>query len=86
MELILHYLCFLLSLFELLFFNFCAVQQLIHLPIAGNGGEVTSSDLLLGIWSEVDSPGHKILAALGFNNDKAKELESLISEPGFVDE
>ncbi|KAJ4712886.1 ATP-dependent Clp protease ATP-binding subunit CLPT2, chloroplastic [Melia azedarach] len=53
---------------------------------SGNGGEVTSSDLLLGIWSEVDSPGHKILAALGFNNDKAKELESLISEPGFVDD
>ncbi|KAK9927420.1 hypothetical protein M0R45_024604 [Rubus argutus] len=47
--------------------------------------EITTSHLLLGIWYEVDSPGHKILAALGFNEGKVKELESLISEPGFID-
>ncbi|GLT40399.1 hypothetical protein SLA2020_145380 [Shorea laevis] len=52
---------------------------------SGDGGEITTIDLLLGIWSEAESPGHKILAALGFSDDKAKELTSLSSEPGFVD-
>ncbi|XP_031267006.1 ATP-dependent Clp protease ATP-binding subunit CLPT2, chloroplastic-like [Pistacia vera] len=51
---------------------------------SGDSGEITTCNLLLGIWSEVDSAGHKIMAALGFNDDKAKELESLISRPGFV--
>ncbi|KAG6788423.1 hypothetical protein POTOM_004489 [Populus tomentosa] len=50
------------------------------------GGEVTTSDLLLGIWSEVECPGHKILAVLGFNDEKAKELEASSSGPGFIDE
>ncbi|XP_065858054.1 ATP-dependent Clp protease ATP-binding subunit CLPT2, chloroplastic-like [Euphorbia lathyris] len=57
-----------------------------HKLNSGNNGEVTTSDLLLGIWSEVDSPGHKLLATLGFNDEKAKELESLSSGPGLVDE
>ncbi|XP_048230538.1 ATP-dependent Clp protease ATP-binding subunit CLPT2, chloroplastic [Ricinus communis] len=56
-----------------------------HKLKSGNTGEVTTTDLLLGIWSEVDSPGHKVLATLGFNDEKAKELESLSSGPGFVD-
>ena len=42
--------------------------------------------MLLGIWSEVESPGYKIMATLGFNDEKAIELESLSSEPGFVDD
>ncbi|KAI9401382.1 hypothetical protein POPTR_001G115500v4 [Populus trichocarpa] len=50
-----------------------------------SGGEVTTSDLLLGIWSEVECPGHKILAVLGFNDEKAKELEASSSGPGFID-
>ncbi|KAF3448427.1 hypothetical protein FNV43_RR09140 [Rhamnella rubrinervis] len=53
---------------------------------SGDGGEVTTTDLLLGVWSEVESPGHKILSGLGFSDEKAKELESLSSEPGFVDD
>ncbi|KAK3224773.1 hypothetical protein Dsin_004635 [Dipteronia sinensis] len=53
---------------------------------SGDSGEITVSHLLLGIWSEVDSPGHKIMAALGFSDGNAKELESLSSKPGFVDE
>jgi ATP-dependent Clp protease ATP-binding subunit ClpA len=53
---------------------------------SGDGGEITTSHLLLGIWSEVESPGHKILATLGFNDEKAKELESSSSEPGFIDD
>ncbi|BBH03228.1 Double Clp-N motif protein [Prunus dulcis] len=44
---------------------------------SGDSGEITTSHLLLGIWYEVESPGHKILATLGFNEEKVKELESL---------
>ncbi|KAE9596793.1 hypothetical protein Lal_00007607 [Lupinus albus] len=51
-----------------------------------DGGEVTTAHILLGIWSEVDSPGYKILSTLGFNDEKAKELESSISEPGIKDD
>ncbi|XP_068317989.1 ATP-dependent Clp protease ATP-binding subunit CLPT2, chloroplastic-like [Pyrus communis] len=52
---------------------------------SGNSGEITTSHLLLGIWYEGESPGHKILAGLGFNEEKAKELESLSTKPGFID-
>ncbi|XP_058205393.1 ATP-dependent Clp protease ATP-binding subunit CLPT1, chloroplastic-like isoform X1 [Rhododendron vialii] len=41
---------------------------------SGESGEITSTHLLLGIWSEKDCAGHKILEALGFDNEKAKEL------------
>ncbi|PKI49504.1 hypothetical protein CRG98_030121 [Punica granatum] len=50
---------------------------------SGEGGEITTSHLLLGVWSQAESPGHKILSALGFNDDKAKELGSMIQEPGY---
>lgn len=30
--------------------------------------------MLLGIWSEKESAGHIILAGLGFDDEKAKEL------------
>ncbi|XWS49828.1 hypothetical protein CRYUN_Cryun12cG0036500 [Craigia yunnanensis] len=52
---------------------------------SGEDGEITTTHLLLGIWSEVESPAHKILAALGFNDAQAKELTSLSSEPESVD-
>ncbi|OMO97298.1 hypothetical protein CCACVL1_04610 [Corchorus capsularis] len=52
---------------------------------SGDDGEITTTHLLLGVWSEVESPGHKILETLGFNDEKAKELISLSSEPGCVD-
>ncbi|ESW30412.1 hypothetical protein PHAVU_002G151400 [Phaseolus vulgaris] len=51
-----------------------------------DGGEMTTAHVLLGIWSEVDSPGYKILSTLGFNDEKAEELESLISNPGCTDD
>ncbi|KAB2039018.1 hypothetical protein ERO13_D03G158700v2 [Gossypium hirsutum] len=51
---------------------------------SGGDGEITTTHLLLGIWSEVESPGHKIMAALGFNDAKSKELTSS-SEPESVD-
>ncbi|XP_020274647.1 ATP-dependent Clp protease ATP-binding subunit CLPT1, chloroplastic-like [Asparagus officinalis] len=41
---------------------------------SGEDGEVTTSHMLLGIWSEKDSAGHKILATLGFDDAKASEL------------
>ncbi|XP_060971642.1 ATP-dependent Clp protease ATP-binding subunit CLPT2, chloroplastic-like isoform X2 [Cannabis sativa] len=53
---------------------------------SGDGGETTTSYLLLGIWLEANSPGHKILATLGFNDEKVKQLETLLSEPGVDDD
>ncbi|KAL6288383.1 hypothetical protein ACE6H2_005893 [Prunus campanulata] len=41
---------------------------------SGENGEITVTHLLLGIWSEKESAGHKILASLGFDDEKAKEL------------
>lgn len=41
---------------------------------SGEDGEVTTAHLLLGIWSEVESAGRKILESLGFDEEKAKEL------------
>lgn len=35
--------------------------------------------MLLGIWSEKDSAGHKIMASLGFDDEKAKELAKSVS-------
>nr|GFD49534.1 ATP-dependent Clp protease ATP-binding subunit CLPT1, chloroplastic-like [Tanacetum cinerariifolium] len=32
------------------------------------------SHLLLGIWAQKESAGHKIMATLGFDDDKAQEL------------
>lgn len=52
----------------------------------GDDGEITTSHLLLGVWYQEESPGHKVLAALGFDNEKAKVLQSLISKPGFVED
>ncbi|XVF53987.1 hypothetical protein PTKIN_Ptkin05aG0145000 [Pterospermum kingtungense] len=47
---------------------------------SGESGEITTTYLLLGIWSEKESAGHKILANLGFNDEKAKELEKYVNE------
>ncbi|KAE8681494.1 Clp protease-related protein [Hibiscus syriacus] len=47
---------------------------------SGESGEITTTYLLLGIWSEKESAGHKILATLGFNDEKAKELEKYLNE------
>ncbi|KAK9028208.1 hypothetical protein V6N11_068018 [Hibiscus sabdariffa] len=47
---------------------------------SGESGEITTAYLLLGIWSEKESAGHKILATLGFNDEKAKEVEKFLNE------
>ncbi|CAJ2650547.1 unnamed protein product [Trifolium pratense] len=52
---------------------------------SGESGEVTPTHIILGIWSEVDSPGHKILSNLGINEEKAKELEASISKSVVID-
>ncbi|XP_042511532.1 ATP-dependent Clp protease ATP-binding subunit CLPT1, chloroplastic-like [Macadamia integrifolia] len=46
---------------------------------SGESGEITTTHLLLGIWSEEESAGHKIMAALGFDDKKAKELAKSVS-------
>ncbi|KAJ0732763.1 putative Clp, repeat (R) domain, Clp domain superfamily protein [Helianthus annuus] len=46
---------------------------------SGETGEVTTSHLLLGIWAQKESAGHKIMAKLGFDDDKAKELAKTVS-------
>ncbi|TKY45051.1 Clp protease-related protein [Spatholobus suberectus] len=45
---------------------------------SGEEGEINVTHLLLGIWSQKESAGQKILAALGFNDEKAKELTKTI--------
>lgn len=42
--------------------------------------------MVLAIWSEVESPGHKIMVALGFNDEKAIELDSSTFDPGYLDD
>ncbi|KAB2011888.1 hypothetical protein ERO13_D09G045200v2 [Gossypium hirsutum] len=46
---------------------------------SGESGEITTTYLLLGIWSEKESAGHKILATFGFNDEKAKELAKFLN-------
>ena len=35
--------------------------------------------MLLGIWSVKESAGHRIMATLGFDDEKAKELAKSVS-------
>ncbi|XP_023552673.1 ATP-dependent Clp protease ATP-binding subunit CLPT1, chloroplastic-like [Cucurbita pepo subsp. pepo] len=44
---------------------------------SGQSGEITTGHLLLAIWSE-ESAGRKILATLGFDDEKAKEIEKTV--------
>ncbi|GAV61869.1 Clp_N domain-containing protein [Cephalotus follicularis] len=47
---------------------------------SGESGEVTTNHFLLGIWSEKESAGHRILADLGFDDEKAKELAKSLNK------
>ncbi|XP_071703120.1 ATP-dependent Clp protease ATP-binding subunit CLPT2, chloroplastic-like [Rutidosis leptorrhynchoides] len=53
---------------------------------SGDGGEITTCHLLLGVWSEKEGAGYKIMNTLGFNDEKAQQLHSLISKPGFIED
>ncbi|KVH95486.1 Clp, N-terminal [Cynara cardunculus var. scolymus] len=71
--------------------HFCQLFRLLHLKVLSlyalrDDGEITTSHLLLGVWLEEEAAGHKIMATLGFNDEKAEELRSVISKPGFVEE
>uniref|UniRef100_A0A803MTQ6 Clp R domain-containing protein n=1 Tax=Chenopodium quinoa TaxID=63459 RepID=A0A803MTQ6_CHEQI len=41
---------------------------------SGEDGEVTVTYLLLGLWEQKESAAHQIMADLGFNDEKVKEL------------
>ncbi|EPS73881.1 hypothetical protein M569_00876 [Genlisea aurea] len=41
---------------------------------SGEDGEITTAHLLLGIWSQNESAGYKIMVTLGINDDKLSEL------------
>lgn len=45
----------------------------------GEDGEVTANHLLLGIWSDKESAGHKILESLGFDDEKASLLAKTVT-------
>ncbi|WVZ14860.1 hypothetical protein V8G54_012426, partial [Vigna mungo] len=45
---------------------------------SGEGGEINVTHMLLGIWSQKESAGQIILASLGFDDEKAKELAKTI--------
>ncbi|XP_065870893.1 ATP-dependent Clp protease ATP-binding subunit CLPT1, chloroplastic [Euphorbia lathyris] len=47
---------------------------------SGDGGEISTGHIILGIWSEVESAGHRILETLGFNDEKAKEIANSMNE------
>ncbi|KAG0551929.1 hypothetical protein BDA96_01G465300 [Sorghum bicolor] len=47
---------------------------------SGEDGEVTANHLLLGIWSDKESAGHKILESLGFDDEKASLLAKTANE------
>ncbi|RIA04375.1 hypothetical protein BRARA_K01409 [Brassica rapa] len=47
---------------------------------SGVDGELTTAYLLLGVWSQKDSAGRQILEALGFNEDKAKQVAEAMNE------
>ncbi|ONL95952.1 ATP-dependent Clp protease ATP-binding subunit CLPT1 chloroplastic [Zea mays] len=47
---------------------------------SGEDGEVNANHLLLGIWSDDESAGHKILYSLGFDDVKASLLAKTADE------
>ncbi|KAH0935545.1 hypothetical protein HID58_012662 [Brassica napus] len=47
---------------------------------SGVDGELTTAYLLLGVWSQKDSAGRQILEALGFNENKAKQVAEAMNE------
>ncbi|KAH7444947.1 hypothetical protein KP509_02G099200 [Ceratopteris richardii] len=47
---------------------------------SGTEGEVTATHLLLGIWAQKGSAGQQVLAALGFDEKNAAELQETLKE------
>ncbi|PWA47226.1 RNA-directed DNA polymerase, eukaryota [Artemisia annua] len=64
-------------------FNSTGTEALLMgILVEGETGEVTTSHLLLGIWAQKESAGHKIMATLGFDDDKAQELAKSVNGQG----
>ena len=53
----------------------CFLPRLLPSPPVGDG-EIGAEWILLGVWAQRDSAGHKLLATLGFTDALAAELES----------
>uniref|UniRef100_A0A804LH27 Clp R domain-containing protein n=1 Tax=Zea mays TaxID=4577 RepID=A0A804LH27_MAIZE len=53
---------------------------LMGILVEGEDGEVNANHLLLGIWSDDESAGHKILYSLGFDDVKASLLAKTADE------
>ncbi|GLJ26720.1 hypothetical protein SUGI_0520490 [Cryptomeria japonica] len=49
---------------------------------SGKSGELTPTDIVLGIWAQKGSAGERVLAAFGIDDEKLKELESMGEEMG----
>uniref|UniRef100_A0A0V0HL17 Putative clp protease-related protein, chloroplastic-like n=1 Tax=Solanum chacoense TaxID=4108 RepID=A0A0V0HL17_SOLCH len=47
---------------------------------SGEDGEITVTNIALGIWSVKESAGHKIMSTLGFDDEKAKELAKFMDK------
>ncbi|KAG9156184.1 hypothetical protein Leryth_015600 [Lithospermum erythrorhizon] len=47
----------------------------IGILLVGGDGEITVAHLLLGIWLQKESAGYTIMSSLGFDDEKANELE-----------
>ncbi|XP_021722767.1 ATP-dependent Clp protease ATP-binding subunit CLPT1, chloroplastic-like isoform X2 [Chenopodium quinoa] len=47
---------------------------------SGEDGEVTVTYLLLGLWEQKESAAHQIMADLGFNDEKVKELSKFMDK------
>jgi hypothetical protein len=61
-----------------LYMDGCSVADSWGCHAAGQK-ELSTSMLVLGIWAQKGSDGQKVLAALGFNDDKASELAASVS-------
>lgn len=48
--------------------------------LAGSEGEIEAEWILLGVWAQRESAGHKLLATLGFTGAMAAELEKEVRE------
>ena len=61
--------------FDYSFILFCLMSSVL---ILGEDGEVTANHLFLAIWSDKESAGHKVLASLGFDDEKASLLAKTV--------
>ncbi|KAJ3682601.1 hypothetical protein LUZ60_015174 [Juncus effusus] len=54
-----------------------ALDSALALKLDSGEGEITVGHLILGIWSQKNSTGHKVLKSLGFDRKKAEEMAKI---------